>query len=251
MDVLDLMETRLSSFTKTDRAVYERLRKYPDEFAHESYDRLTSTLDVSPSALTRFAKKLGFAGYAELQYQLALDLEQRAQHGKQETVAEIFGSFLVQAERTLDRDALHDLAEHIVSARKVHCLGFNASSFAARFLWHSLRAIVAIDAENNDFDFADVIYHDDEVMVVFSVASGEWYRPMLQRIRKRDEAHQPYIALITMNSKHSLRRLCDSVILLPTAGKVSAHHTAALESMLFTLFNDMLIAELDSLKSQD
>lgn len=251
MDVLDLMETKLSSFTKTDRAVYERLRKYPEEFAHESYDKLTSTLDVSPSALTRFAKKLGFAGYAELQYQLALDLEQRAQHGRQETVAEIFGSFLVEAERTVDRDALHDLAKHIVSARKVHCLGFNASSFAARFLWHGLRSKAAIDAENNDFDFADVVYRDDEVMVVFSVASGEWYRPMLQRMRKRDESHQPYIALITMNSKHSLRRFCDNVIVLPTAGKVSAYHTAALESMLFTLFNDMLIEEVLAVGSQE
>lgn len=251
MDVLDLMETKLSSFTKTDRAVYERLRKYPEEFAHESYDKLTSTLDVSPSALTRFAKKLGFAGYAELQYQLALDLEQRAQHGRQETVAEIFGSFLVEAERTVDRDALHDLAKHIVTAHKVHCLGFNSSSFAARFLWHGLRSKAAIDAENNDFDFADVVYRDDEVMVVFSVASGEWYRPMLQRMRKRDESHQPYIALITMNSKHSLRRFCDNVIVLPTAGKVSAYHTAALESMLFTLFNDMLIEEVLAVGSQE
>lgn len=241
MDVLDLMETKLSSFTKTDRAVYERLRKYPEEFAHDSYDRLTSILDVSPSALTRFAKKLGFAGYAELQYQLAIDLEERAQRKSSETTAQVFGSFLEETERNVDEGQLNNLAKRILAAHKVYCVGFNLSNLSARYLWTSLVAQLSVDAVNDDFDYVERRYGNDDVIILFSVASGEWYRPILQRLRKYENAEQPYIVLVTMNSKHSLRRYCDELVVLPTAGKVSRTHTAALELMIFTMFSDMLI----------
>lgn len=240
MDVLDLMETKLSSFTKTDRAVYERLRKYPEEFANESYDRLTDILDVSPSALTRFAKKLGFAGYAELQYQLAIDLEARAQRSSTETTAQVFGSFLEEAERNMDKEQLGGLAKRILAAHKVYCTGFNLSNLSARFLWTSLMSQLNVDAVNDDFDYVERRYSSDDVVILFSVASGEWYRPILQRLRKYESREQPYIVLVTMNSKHSLRRYCDELVVLPTAGKVSRTHTAALELMIFTLFSDML-----------
>ena len=249
MDVLDLMETKLSSFTKTDRAVYERLKKYPKEFAHDSYEDIVNSLDVSPSALTRFAKKLGFAGYAELQYQLALDLEQRAQRTSEETIAQIFGSFLLEAENTLDRDALHTLAEHIATARRVSCLGFNLSSIPAQFLCGTLRAQLDINAECLSFDFVDQIYREGDVIVLLSVASGEWYRSFLQRMRKRSPRHQAFVTLVTMNPKHSLRRYADLVITLPTAGKVSRTHTATLENMLFVQFIDSLAAEIGQLKA--
>ncbi len=249
MDVLDLMETRLSSFTKTDRAVYERLKKYPEEFARDSYEDIINSLDVSPSALTRFAKKLGFAGYAELQYQLAIDLEQRAQRTSEETIAQVFGSFLLEAEATLNRDALSMLAERIIAARRVSCLGFNLSCIPAQFLCATLRAQLDIDAECLAFDYVDHIYRDSDVIVIFSVASGEWYRSFLQRMRKRSERHQAYVALVTMNPKHSLRRYCDMVITLPTAGKVSRTHTATLENMLFVQFVDSLAAEVERLEA--
>lgn len=244
MDVLDLMETKLSSFTKTDRTVYERLRKYPEGFARDSYDELTSILDVSPSALTRFAKKLGFAGYAELQYQLALDLEERAKRTSVETTAQVFGSFLEETERSIDDTQLSDLAERIRAAHKVYCTGFNLSSLSARFLWTGLSSQLEIDAVNDDFDYVERRYCEDDVLILFSVASGEWYRPILQRIRKYPKANQPHIYLVTMNSKHSLRRYCDDVIVLPTAGKVSRSHTAALELMIFAMFSDMLLSKI-------
>lgn len=242
MDVLDLMETKLSSFTRTDRAVYERLRKYPEEFAHESYEKLTGILDVSPSALTRFAKKLGFAGYAELQYQLAIDLEERAKRTSTETTAQVFGSFLEEAERNMDKEQLDALAKRILAAHKVYCTGFNLSNLSARFLWTSLNSQLPVDASNEDFDYVERRYSCDDVVILFSVASGEWYRPILQRMRKYESSEQPYIVLVTMNSKHSLRRYCDDMVVLPTAGKVSSAHTAALELMIFTLFSDMLIS---------
>lgn len=247
MDVLDLMETKLSSFTKTDRAVYERLKKHPKSFAHDSYDELTSALGVSPSALTRFAKKLGFSGYADLQYQLALDLEQRSHRSDDETVAQIFGSFLVETERTVDKAVLSRVAKRIVESRRVTCLGFNLSSLPAQFLCLGLKSKLGVDAECPPFDYVEHSYRDDETIVLFSVASGEWYRSFFQRMRSRTPDWQPYVVLVTMNQKHSLRRYCDELIVLPTAGKVSSSHTATLENMIFNLFSDMLIAECGKL----
>ena len=51
MDVLELMETKVSAFTKTDLAIYEYLKADPEGFAHKSYDELVNDLGISPSSL--------------------------------------------------------------------------------------------------------------------------------------------------------------------------------------------------------
>ena len=76
MNTLELMDASVSSFSKTDRQIYESIRKFPEEFATRSITDVSDNTRVTKPALTRFAKKLGFNGFAELQYQLAQDLKE-------------------------------------------------------------------------------------------------------------------------------------------------------------------------------
>ena len=106
MDLLDLMETKVPAFTKTDQAIYEYLKSDPQAFAHKGYDELVEDLGISPSSLIRFAKKLGHTGYADLQYQLGVDLEKRAERRRDKTIGETYCDFLLQEEKSLDQEAL-------------------------------------------------------------------------------------------------------------------------------------------------
>ena len=74
MNIFELMDSKVSSFSKTDKAIYEQIKKFPEEFANSSLNVLCDSGSFTKSAMTRFAQKLGFAGYTEFQYQFQQDI---------------------------------------------------------------------------------------------------------------------------------------------------------------------------------
>ena len=251
MDVLDLMETKVSAFTKTDLAIYEYLKADPAAFAHKGYDELVNDLGISPSSLIRFAKKMGYTGYADLQYQLGVDLEKRAKRSRDKTVGETYCDYLLQEEQSLDQGALDELAGWVVGASKVYCMGFYLSNLPARFLSVALRALHAIEADNPEYDYLMRQFHDDELIILFSVRSGEQYRDFMKSLAKLPEHERPRIALVTMNPKHTLRGSCDSVIVLPSADSVGRERLAIIDNMMYMMFNEMLTTKVRELKAAD
>ena len=247
MDVLDLMETKVSAFTKTDLAIYEYLKADPEGFAHKGYDELVEDLGISPSSLIRFAKKLGYTGYAGLQYQLGIDLEKRAEHGREKTIGETYCDFILQEEKSIDQKALGHLARLVLGASKVHCVGFHLSNLPARFLSVALRALHGVDADSPEYDYLMQQYHSNETIILYSVRSGEQYREFLKSLVKSPDAERPYVTLVTMNPKHVLRSYCNSIIVLPSAESVGRERVAVIDNMLYMMFNEMLLTKVGEL----
>jgi DNA-binding MurR/RpiR family transcriptional regulator len=71
------MDMASAQFTKTDRAVYETIRKFPDLFVQDSLAAIAEETHLSAPSLTRFAKRVGYKGFSEFQYQFRSDLEER------------------------------------------------------------------------------------------------------------------------------------------------------------------------------
>jgi DNA-binding MurR/RpiR family transcriptional regulator len=250
MDTFDLMETKRQSFTKTDRKIYENLTRHPVRFAEASYEELVNIMGVSQSALTRFAKKLGFSGYADLQYQLRSDIKSRDGQTEEETNAQVFGSFLKCVEDEVDHEELSRLAQRVLAADRVTCLGFQYSGLPARFLSFNLMTGFGINADKPEFDYLIHSYTSSDLIIVFSAASGEFFRPLLKRVSGFDEGSRPHVTLVTMSPKHTLRRFCDQIVLLPSSGKLVAPHVVTLENMMFMMFADMLLAELIRIRKE-
>ena len=248
MDVLDLMETKVSFFTKTDMAIYEYLKADPEGFAHKGYDELVGDLGISPSSLIRFAKKLGYTGYAGLQYQLGIDLEKRAEHGREKTIGEIYCDFILQEEKSIDQVAIDGLARLVLEASKVHCVGFHLSNLPARFLSVALRALHGVDADSPEYDYLMQQYRNDETIIVLSVRSGEQYREFLKSLSKLSDGERPSTVLVTMNPRHALKSYCDSTIVLPSAESVGNERIAIIDNMLYMMFNEMLLTRIGELK---
>lgn len=242
MNIYELVETKTGGFTKTDRIIYEKFKKQPDVFAEKSYTELVDVTGVSAAALTRFAKKIGFAGFNEFQFQLSSELRSMDSNPEEKTAAAVYGEYLIQTENLLDEEEMKELAENILKAEKVYLWGFNASSIPAKFMWISLKSRYHLDAHNPDYDFIFESLQDNNQIVIYSVASGEYYHSILMNLRKRNK--NPKITLVTMNPKHSLRRYCDQVIVLPSAGKTKNTDTAVTENMIFMMFNSALLEEI-------
>ncbi len=250
MNILDLIDTKVSAYTKTDRIIYEKLKKFPDIFVENSYTDIVKGIDVSPAALTRFAKKLGFSGFNEFQFQLSVDLHERTNKNTGSKIAEKFGKVLISTEESINQKQLTSTAKKIINAKQIICLGFNSSSLPARFLWDTLRSEFRFDAQMTEYDYIFSKYTNQDIIILFSVSSGSFYNSFLQTIRKMNPEEQPYVILVTMNIKHPLRKKCDDVILLPSAGGMYQSHAAVLENMIFMMFNDLLVTKIRNLLNE-
>ena len=242
MNTIELMDGSVSSFSKTDRAIYEAIRKFPDTFATSSVTQLSLSAGFSKPALTRFAQRLGFSGFVEFQFQFAQDLEQARARTDAPTSAEVYGSLLKAVEERLDRSQLSGLIDRMRTSRHTYLMGYNLSRIPAEELNIALQfhADIAVS-----FPQIDVMqrFMPDDLLIVYSAVGGDSYKGLLHEF-KIGRNTKPYMVLVTTNSKHPLRRHFDEVIVLPTATITSGSRTVLADTFAFLMFNDVLVALL-------
>jgi DNA-binding MurR/RpiR family transcriptional regulator len=238
MNTIELMDGSVSSFSKTDRAIYESIRKFPDMYATCSVTDLSERCGFSKPALTRFAQRLGFGGFVEFQYQFAQDLEAVRSRTDVPTNAEIYGGLLKLVEERLDRDVLKALIDRMRASRHTYIMGYNLSRIPAEELNIALQFDPTICASYPQIDVAQHFVEDD-LLIIFSAVSGDSYKGLMHEF-KVGRNTKPHMVLVTTNSKHPLRRHFDEVIALPTATVATSNHTVLADTFAFLMFNDSL-----------
>ena len=242
MNTIELMDGSVSSFSKTDRAIYEAIRKFPDMFATSSVTDLSARGGFSKPALTRFAQRLGFSGFIEFQYQFAQDLEAARSRTDAPTNAEIYGGLLKAVEERVDRTQLQNLVERMRTSQHVYIMGYNLSRMPAEELNIALQFDPTIHASYPQIDVSQRFAADD-LLVVYSAVSGDSFKGLMHEF-KIGRNTKPYMVLVTTNSKHPLRRNFDEVIALPTATVATSNRTALADTFAFLMFNDLLTGTL-------
>lgn len=242
MNTIELMDGSVSSFSKTDRAIYEAIRKFPDMFAKSSVTEIANGGGFSKPALTRFAQRLGFGGFVEFQYQFAQDLEERRQRSDAPTSAEVYGGLLKLVEERLDRNQLLTLLERMRASRHVYLMGYNLSRIPAEELNIALQFDPSIHASYPQVDVSQR-FAEDDLLIIYSAVSGSSFNGLMHEF-KIGRNTKPYMVLVTTNSKHPLRRNFDEVIALPTANVASSDRTVLADTFAFLMFNDALTALL-------
>ena len=238
MNTIELMDGSVSSFSKTDRAIYEAIRKFPDIFATSSVTEVANGAGFSKPALTRFAQRLGFGGFIEFQYQFAKDLEERRQRSDAPTNAEVYGSLLKLVEERLDEARLGALIERMRESRHVYLMGYNLSRIPAEELNIALQFDPSIHASYPQVDVSQRFASDD-LLIVYSAVGGDSYKGLLHEF-KIGRNTKPHMVLVTTNSKHPLRRHFDEVIVLPTATVATSDRTVLADTFAFLMFNDAI-----------
>lgn len=247
MSIFDVMDSLVPEFTKTDLTVYEFVKKWPDLFANNSISEIVQELAISQSALTRFAKKLGYAGFQEFQYAFRAELNQKSSAG-QTLRSDVYGQYLKLTEESVKEEDVKEVAEKILAARIAFFSGFSLSGLPAEYLKTSfdLLGLPAILNTNENWSHA---MNGRDVLILFSVASGAAFTYQMQRMSA--QADTPYKVLVTMDKKHPLQKYFDKVIVLPGVTAGSSVNKVVPETFGFLLFDDLLLSQIDQYMHTD
>lgn len=244
MNIFELMDSRVSSFSKTDKAIYESIRKFPEEFATRSLSSLCDSGAYTKSAMTRFAQKLGFAGYMEFQYQFQQDINAYKESSEKQDNAQIYGRILAQVSETLDREAVEKLVARAKAARRVFIIGSNLSRLPAEELLIAMQFADDINVQILQPDLIPYHFLDTDMIIMYSAISGSSHQGLMKGLRREGQGN-PYMVLITTNAKHPLRHNFEDVIVLPTASmKDSVTRTTLADTFAFLMFNDIVARHL-------
>ncbi|MBQ8345113.1 MAG: MurR/RpiR family transcriptional regulator [Clostridia bacterium] len=154
-NLLQEIEERMPSFSKSQKLISRYILEHYDKAAYMTASRLGAIVNVSESTAVRFAIELGFEGYPEFQHALReivrtkLTSFQRMEvtnHliGDGDILHKVLISDVDKIKQTLeeiDRTAFEEAVSHLVAAKTIYVMGLRSSSMLAGFLSHGLQMV--------------------------------------------------------------------------------------------------------------
>ncbi len=147
-DLLNLVQSKMSSFSKGQRLIGQFIIEHYDKAAFMTAAKLGTTVGVSESTVVRFASEIGYEGYPQLQRALQEMIRNRLtsvqrmevtsdQIGDSDVLTKVLNQDIEKIRRTLEETSKQDFnqaVDAIVAARRIYILGVRSSSALARFL---------------------------------------------------------------------------------------------------------------------
>ncbi|MGU3409337.1 MurR/RpiR family transcriptional regulator [Microbacterium sp. M1A1_1b] len=248
-DAFALVRTQSATMPTGMRAIAQAVLANPKDSANGSAADLASRADVSAATVSRFARHLGFASYAELQRSMTRAVERgihdhgeiHAGVGVDDDVATVIAkvtedvrAVMTDTRAALDPASLEQAAAAVQHARRVVMYGVGASGIVARDLHLKLERIgiasSIADDPHNALTLASVI---DERDVVVLVSHSGTTSEVLD-VAAEAERHGSTVIAITGHRGTALTRAADHV-LLGVAGAESDLRPAAMGSRMSQL----------------
>lgn len=155
MDLLKVIEERMSSFSKGQKMIASYILANYDKAAYLTASKLGAFVGVSESTVVRFAIELGYEGYPDFQDSLRKLIRNRLTSfqrievtnnliGDGDVLEKVLSSDIDKIRRTMeeiDRGMFAEAVERLVRARSIYIIGVRSSSSLAGFLNYSFRMI--------------------------------------------------------------------------------------------------------------
>ena len=177
---LDLVAAVSSELTPTERRVAEAVLAEPTLLAFGTVSDLAGRVGTSRPSIVRFATKLGFGGYTELQQHVRRDLSHRLSRpserirsdGETEVPARVaINDAISSVFDALDGERLTELAQPVARAEKVWILSGETSQAGAHALNSGLSmvrpGVRALEEHSYATDLSDVGPRDAAVVFDF------------------------------------------------------------------------------------
>lgn len=154
-NLITLLETRMSSFSKGQKLIANFLIHNYDKAAYMTASKLGALVGVSESTVVRFAIELGYDGYPELQRSLQelirtkLTFNQRIEVtnkriGNGDLLEKMLLSDVEKIKTTLETISREDFersVEKLINAKSIYILGARSSASLSTFLFFNLNLI--------------------------------------------------------------------------------------------------------------
>lgn len=147
-DLINLVQSRMSDFSKGQRLIGQFIIEHYDKAAFMTASKLGSTVGVSESTVVRFASEIGYDGYPQLQRALQEMIRNRLtsvqrmevttdQIGTTDVLFKVLNMDIEKIRRTLEetsREEFNGAVDDIISAKTIYIMGVRSSSALAVFL---------------------------------------------------------------------------------------------------------------------
>lgn len=246
MNPLQKIEHYKNNFTKSEKQIYNFVKKQPYLVIRHNIQQLSDDVNLSKAAIVRFCKKVGYQGFTEFKFELSRFMFST---NKQENldsihyISALYQSHIKEFCNSLSLDRIKELTTTIKKSRFIKIVGKNRSGLSARQLRLRMSKI-GYDAESID-DLALMmilqdILKEDDLVILFSVyAHDEDYKNMLKELKNNNIK----TALITVTKNNQLNKYCDYTFNLPCISRASSQ-TFLDDQALFFVFIEILLAEL-------
>ena len=222
MNIIDLIQEQFPSYTKNEQEIAYYIINHPSDAGRFTIEKLATETNTSQAALIRFAKKLGFSGYAEFKYSLNRFLvsnnaesSTNYQDDSSLSITNIYISCLQQFKETISEKQIEKLVNKIKKAKKIRILGFSRSFFSAQQLEARLLRIgIDSKAMSAILEIADTInlLNEEDLVIAFSVSDNiKFYENCMNKIHQQG----CQFAFITTNPVLSFKNNVDYFFALP------------------------------------
>ena len=180
-DLLKTIQEMMPRFSKSQKLIGGYILEHYEKAAYMTALRLGNAVNVSESTVVRFANKLGFEGYPELQRSLQHHIKNRltsiqrmdvtrSRIGDSDPIEGVMGQDMNKIRRTMesvDHERFAQAVRRISEAGRIYIQGAMSSGILASFMYYYMRVV-----------------HED-VRLVGSVGTSEMYQQMVH-LEKND-----------------------------------------------------------------
>lgn len=220
-----------NSFTNTEKKLAEYILKNKDEVIGLSAQDLSDKADISPAAVVRFSKTLGYKGFTALKVDLAKDRDEKENDtsviiNEDDTIKDIIRKVKVSNISSIEEtmglmniDTIKNAIEAMVKAKRIYLFGIGASGLVAMDLQQKLLRInkstlYQMDPHTQISSAVHIEKGDIAIGISYSGETKEVNLPL--RLAKENGAET---IAITRYNKNSLSKIADYTIYLPNYEK--------------------------------
>ena len=223
--ILQHIQTMTGQLAESEAKVAQAILADPRLLEHYTITSLAQHAGTSTSAVLRFCRSMGYAGFKEFRYELNAEQQKGSSSDEEADGFMAAAEGLASAIRKLgelDRALVEELATHIAQARTVFCLGVHRSALPAIKLRMDLEdlGILAVSVDNATYatHIANLVGANDCTVIFSETGAQSSYRPALDA----GLTAQGHTWLVSSNLHPQLAAHTEHVVTLPSARRAGA-----------------------------
>lgn len=217
------IEVNQETMTKTDHDIAEYIVKHPVQIIRLTIEELAQSAGVSPSAVSRFCKRIGYDSFSNLKLQMARtmvahngtrDIKSKAS-SPAEAIARLYAQYIMQIPQFINDSDVEDIAAMFAKADHIKLFGINRTFNSARQMEQRLLRMgfdcAAVSELISMHDLSSILTPHD-LVILFTINDNEQvYLPIAKSLH---HSRCPLVC-ITMNPALSIKRFCQKYVVLP------------------------------------
>ncbi len=229
MDILNVMESKMATFSKGQRRIAKYISSQYDKAAFMTAAKLGLEVGVSESTVVRFVMELGFEGYPEFQRALQelirtkLTSFQRVEVtntfiGDGDLLSKVLYSDIDNIKKTIDgidRDAFDRAVKKICTSKNVYIIGMRSASYLAGFLNHGLRMVldnVKLIQTTSGVEMFEQLLGVSEGDVVIAISFPRYSKAVIKAVEMAKNSNVDVIAITDSENAPIARYASEALI---------------------------------------